>query len=114
VVVVLIVLAASAGVVGTGVVEQGRIMSHQEAEQWSWKAEKCLKDEDYKGAVEAYTQAIALHPTVRSYLSRSFAHAELGLLQESLDDCQKAVALDPTNQAAVRTLDRAKSDLADR
>jgi tetratricopeptide (TPR) repeat protein len=106
------ILAVLVGATGW-VVGEVRKMSLMEAEKWSNKAEQCLKVKDFAGAVHAYTQAVALHPTVRSYLSRSFAHAELGNLQASLDDCEAAVRLDPTNQAAVRTRDRAKAELAE-
>ncbi len=83
------------------------------AEKLSWKGERLLAGKRYAEAVETYTEVIRLHPSARAYLSRSFANAELGRLKASLDDCQLAVDLEPKNQAARRTLELAKAELAD-
>lgn len=105
-------VVAASGIFTASLVEGTKRQRVEEAESWSWKAENLINTEDFKGAVEACTRVIELRPTAKAYLTRSFANAELGNLQASLDDCQRAVDLEPTNQAAIRTLARAKAEIA--
>lgn len=83
----------------------------ESAEQWMLKGERLLAGDEYEGAVDAFSRAIALHPSARLYLSRSFAYTELGNSLASLQDCERAVELEPGNEAAIRTRDRALADL---
>lgn len=111
----LLTMVVCAGLAyGTGLwMGEQRKMSIAKAEEWSWKAERHMKAEDYASAVEAYTQAIRFHPTVRSYLSRAFAYDELGQLEQAVEDCRRAFALDPKSDAASRTLARIEARLAE-
>ncbi|MCA1991638.1 MAG: tetratricopeptide repeat protein [Coleofasciculus sp. S288] len=57
--------------------------------------EKALS-RDYQGAIEDYTQAIALHPRfVEAYIKRGATRYKLGDDRGVLDDCNQALQLNP-------------------
>lgn len=68
---------------------------------YSNRAASKIKLEDNENAVLDCTKAIELDPKfVRPYLRRGKLYRELDKLQESLDDYQKVVELDPGNHEA--------------
>lgn len=60
---------------------------------------------DTEGAVEAFSRALALDPTLApAYVGRGSLYLTLGKPQEALADAQAAVAADPENAAAYALL----------
>jgi serine/threonine-protein kinase len=69
---------------------------------------------EWRGAVEAYTEAIRLNPEhARAYSNRSHAHGELGDAQSAVDDGAEAVRLDPASADAHNNLGVAQGQLGD-
>jgi tetratricopeptide (TPR) repeat protein len=63
---------------------------------------------DLKGAIEAYSEAIALKPEeIRSYLNRGVAYIELRLYDKAIDDCNTVIAMDPDHSEAYHNRGRA-------
>jgi len=55
-----------------------------------------FRDKDWKAVEEISTRAISLDPAnAMAYVNRSGARAELGLLSPALDDCHRAIQLNP-------------------
>jgi tetratricopeptide (TPR) repeat protein len=66
------------------------------AEEYFQKAEQCREKENYKDAVEAYTEAVKLNPKMtEAFCNRSFVKVELGDLEGALEDLDQAILLDP-------------------
>lgn len=67
------------------------------AEQLKNLANDAYKAKNYKEAVSLYSQAVAQAPSVPTFLgNRAAALMMLGRFAEAIDDCAKAVQLDPT------------------
>lgn len=49
-----------------------------------------------KRAIELYTESIALHPTAEAYTFRGWAYSFQGRVDEAIDECKMAIAVDPT------------------
>ena len=55
-----------------------------------------FKEKDWRGVEDMSTKAINLDPgNAMAYVNRSGARAELGLLSTALDDCNRAIPLNP-------------------
>lgn len=55
-----------------------------------------FRQKDWKAVVQMSTRAISLDPSnAMAYVNRSGARAELGLLSTALDDCNRAIQLNP-------------------
>ncbi|XP_064413964.1 small glutamine-rich tetratricopeptide repeat-containing protein beta isoform X2 [Latimeria chalumnae] len=55
-----------------------------------------MKEENYRAAVESYTQAIALDPLSAVYYgNRAAAQSKMGNYTEAIHDCEKAIVIDP-------------------
>ena len=55
-----------------------------------------FKEKDWRGVESMSTKAISLDPgNAMAYVNRSGARAELGLLSTALDDCNRAIQLNP-------------------
>ena len=92
----------------------------QEADRLKEQGNQLLGSGDRKGAVEAYSRAIAVDPKNHVYYSnRSVVYLELGSLEEALADAEECVSLSPTwaksharKGAALRALKRYKESIA--
>lgn len=51
--------------------------------------------EDFMRAIELYTASLALHSTARTYAYRGWARSFLGHYEEAIEDCRRALDLDP-------------------
>jgi tetratricopeptide (TPR) repeat protein len=49
----------------------------------------------YPRAIELYTASLALHPGARTYAYRGWAHSFLGHYEQAIEDCRRALELDP-------------------
>ena len=69
---------------------------HQEASATFSAGQSCLDSADYSGAIEHFTQALALNPQlVEAYNSRGMAYSYVGDANLAIADFDQAVALDP-------------------
>jgi len=69
---------------------------------------KRYQEGDLKGAIEAYSEAIALKPEeIRSYVNRGVAYIELHLYGKAIDDYNTVIAMDPDNSEAYHNRGRA-------
>src|SRR5437879_106629 len=51
---------------------------------------------DFNRAIELYTKSLALYPTAEAYTFRGWAYSFQGRLDEAIDECKKAIAVDRT------------------
>lgn len=77
-----------------------------EAGKYRRQAEARMAVDDTEGAVAEFTKALAVRPDRSTYLDRGFCYYQLGKYQEALADCEAALKLDPSSEAAKK--DRAR------
>lgn len=64
--------------------------------EWFDTGCKRYQEGDLKGAIEAYTEAIALKPEeIRSYFNRGIAYIELHMHDKAIDDYNTVIAMNP-------------------
>jgi Tfp pilus assembly protein PilF len=51
---------------------------------------------DLDRAIELYTKSLGLCPTAEAYTFRGWAYSAQGRLDEAIDECKQAIAVDPT------------------
>lgn len=51
---------------------------------------------DIADAIKCYTASLGLYPTAEAYTFRGWAYSLRGRLDEAIEECKKAIALDPT------------------
>ena len=51
---------------------------------------------DFNRAIELYTKSLALYPTAEAYTFRGWAYSFQGRLDEAIDECKKAIAVEQT------------------
>ena len=56
--------------------------------------ERQMKGE-FEEAIKLYTDSIDLYPTAEAYTFRGWTHSFMGLLDEAIEDCHRAIAVDP-------------------
>ena len=64
-------------------------------ELWQEGTEKLLEGE-LAEAVGLFTRSLETQPTAEAYTFRGWAYSFEGKLQEAIEECQKAIATDPT------------------
>ena len=72
---------------------------------------------DYRAAIEKYRESIALHPTAEAHTYLGWALGHLGRLPEAIEECKKAIRLDPEfgnpyNDIGVYLIGQGKADEA--
>jgi tetratricopeptide (TPR) repeat protein len=66
---------------------------------------RAFRDGSYKESVELYTQAISINPRNSLYFTnRAKAHRALRDNKSALNDCKRALNLDPKNENALKLL----------
>ncbi|KAK6520028.1 Hsp90 cochaperone [Arthrobotrys conoides] len=76
--------------------EKEAYISPEKAEEARLDGNEKFKKADWPGAVEAYTEMIKRAPTdARGYTNRAAALQKLMSFPSSIDDCRKAIELDP-------------------
>ncbi|TLY30401.1 MAG: tetratricopeptide repeat protein [Nitrospirae bacterium] len=50
---------------------------------------------EFEEAVKLYTESIELYPTAEAYTFRGWTHSFMGMLDEAIEDCHRAIAVDP-------------------
>ena len=56
--------------------------------------ERQMKGE-FEEAVKLYTESVELYPTAEAYTFRGWTHSFMGMLDEAIEDCHRAIAVDP-------------------
>ena len=75
--------------------------ARQQAQALKEHGNQLMQAQEWQGAAEAYTQAIALDPTVPAFFcNRSAAFLQLHVYQQAIDDAEVAVAQDARNAKA--------------
>lgn len=85
---------------GTSWFFEARITAEEQATNYCKEAEVKLANGDDLGAIESFTKALKVKPAVFTYLDRGFCHWRLSQFKAAIADCDAALALDPTNDAA--------------
>jgi hypothetical protein len=100
------VLLAVTASVGLWRLEASRLdaVAVRESAIWTRVGEERLDRGDDRGARDAFTRVIEIRPTAKAYLDRTFAHWRLRDYRACLADVSLALALDPANPAAERTM----------
>ncbi|KAF3085566.1 Hsp90 cochaperone [Orbilia oligospora] len=76
--------------------EKEAYISPEKAEEARLEGNEKFKNADWPGAVEAYTEMIKRSPSdARGYTNRAAALQKLMSFPSSIDDCRKAIELDP-------------------
>ena len=73
---------------------QDRDMKKQ-ATVLNMRGNNCFKENNFKNAVDLFTQAIELNPTATYFVNRSTANRKLNQFGCALDDATKAIDIDP-------------------
>uniref|UniRef100_H2LC95 Small glutamine-rich tetratricopeptide repeat-containing protein beta n=1 Tax=Oryzias latipes TaxID=8090 RepID=H2LC95_ORYLA len=73
----------------------------ERAEQLKNEGNNHMKEENYRCALDCYTQAIDLDlRNAVYYCNRAAAHSKLGNYTEATSDCERAIGIDPTYSKA--------------
>jgi len=71
----------------------------QDDQKAAWDLFKKAYERQMKGgfeeAVKLYTESIELYPTAEAYTFRGWTHSFMGMLDEAIEDCHRAIAVDP-------------------
>lgn len=72
---------------------------------------------EYKEAIELYTRSIEAFPTAEAYTFRGWAYSHLGDLDRAIDECRRAIEIDPDfgnpyNDIGAYLIELGKPDLA--
>ena len=59
------------------------------------EGQKHHQEGDLSRAIHLYTQSIELYPTAESYTYRGWAYSVQGKFEEAIDECKKAISVDP-------------------
>ncbi len=62
---------------------------------WS-EGQKHHQSGDLPRAIDLYTQSIAIYPTAESYTYRGWAYSFQGRIEDAIQECKKAIAIDPS------------------
>src|SRR5207244_11636982 len=75
------------------------LVEPQDDQKAAWDLFKKAYERQMKGefeeAVKLYTESIELYPTAEAYTFRGWTHSFMGMLYEAIEDCQRALAVDP-------------------
>ncbi|KAK5654130.1 hypothetical protein OQA88_7561 [Cercophora sp. LCS_1] len=75
----------------------------EEAEGYKAEGNKFFKNKDYSRAIEYYSKAINLQPNSATYLgNRAAAFMSANRFADALEDCRRAVAIDPQTKTLLR------------
>src|SRR5258708_1462938 len=71
------------------------VLKHQAQEIWMHGQRHHLRG-DIERAIELYTKSLGLYPTAEAYTFRGWAYSFQGRVDEAIDECKNAIAVDPT------------------
>jgi tetratricopeptide (TPR) repeat protein len=67
----------------------------EEAERWWRLGCEAQAKGDLDEAIRLYTRSLVIHPTAEAYTFRGWAMSYQGRLDEAIDECRKAIEVDP-------------------
>lgn len=67
----------------------------EEATHWWRKAYDAQMEGRFAEAIKLYTQSIEIYPTAEAFTFRGWAKSYLGKIDEAIEDCQRAIKVDP-------------------
>jgi len=74
-------------------------MAQEDLKEQAWeyfqKAYQLQMQGDLEGAIAYYTKSIDLYPTAEAYTFRGWTYSFMGKLDEAIEECHKAIAVDP-------------------
>jgi len=70
------------------------VLKHEALALWT-KGQRHQLRGDIERAIELYTKSLALYPTAEAYTFRGWAYSFQGRLDDAIDECKKAIAVDP-------------------
>ena len=71
------------------------VRKHQALGLWLQGQKHHLRG-DLERAIELYTKSLGLYPTAEAYTFRGWAYSFQGRVGEAIEECKKAIAVDPT------------------
>ena len=71
------------------------VLKHQALTMWMHGQKHHLRG-DLERAIELYTKSLGLYPTPEAYTFRGWAYSFQGRVDEAIEECKKAIAVDPT------------------
>merc|ERR1711970_789254 len=81
------------------------------AQKFKNEGNALVKEQKYKEAIEKYTEAINCQESAIFYCNRAAAYTSLTNYEEALQDCKKAISLDPDNESYKKNLEIVKEKL---
>lgn len=97
----VLLVACLAGVGVTAWVENRRVQRMESAEYHRGVGENCLEAKDYDGALAAFAKSIAIHAEAKTHLFMGFAYMMKKEYAKAVGECDKAIVIEPTNEAAI-------------
>ena len=71
------------------------VLKHQALGLWMQGQKHHLRG-DLERAIELYTKSLGLYPTAEAYTFHGWAYSFQGRADEAIEECKKAIAVDPT------------------
>ena len=71
------------------------VLKHQALRLWR-EGQKHHEGGDIDSAIELYTKSLGVYPTAEAFTFRGWAYSFQGRLGEAIEECRKAIAVDPT------------------
>src|SRR5207302_1616115 len=75
------------------------LLEPQDDQKAAWDLFKKAYERQMKGefeeAVKLYTESVELYPIAEAYTFRGWTHSFMGMLDEAIEDCHRAIAVDP-------------------
>merc|ERR1711970_674140 len=81
------------------------------AQKFKNEGNALVKEQKYKEAIEKYSEAIKCQESAIFYCNRAAAYTSLTNYEEALQDCKKAISLDPDNESYKKNLEIVKEKL---
>jgi tetratricopeptide (TPR) repeat protein len=76
-----------------------RPMEPEDDQKAAWDLFRKAYERQMKGefeeAIKLYTESIDLYPTAEAYTFRGWTYSFMGMLDEAIEDCHRAIAVDP-------------------
>jgi Tfp pilus assembly protein PilF len=66
------------------------------AAEYLGRAFQAQRSGDFAAAIDLYQRSIASYPTAEAHTFLGWTYSFQGRLEEAIDECQKAIAVDPT------------------
>ena len=77
-------------------------------EEYYYRGLEKVKNKDYDGAINDFSESIKLNPSEKSYIERAYSKSEIKDNSGAISDLQRAIEIDPKNSEAYYELGRLK------